>query len=118
MKFCKENEYNSIEYKRHISHLSKDKLERYATQMNYRLFNGKGNAIYLIGVDDNGEIIGLSYKKLLESIRNLMSICKEINSTYKKIIIISNCNNFFSIVKIYSQNRVYTEPKYICFDYT
>jgi GTPase len=117
MKFCKENEYNSIEYKRHISFLTKDKLERYATQMNYRLFNGKGNAIYLIGIDDNGEIVGLSYKKLLESIRNLISICKIIDATYKKIIIISNHNNFFSIVKIHSQKKEYTEPKYICFDY-
>ena len=52
-----EKEEGNKEYKRYLKckkNYEKEFIEKRASQMLYRLIEGKGKAIYLLGVDDNG----------------------------------------------------------------
>ncbi|MEE8168176.1 MAG: GTP-binding protein [Candidatus Hydrothermarchaeales archaeon] len=65
------------EYLRRKIHLEKDRKQGLASQMKYRVLNGRGRAIYLVGVSDGGEIKGLPRGKFDETIDVLGSIAKE-----------------------------------------
>ncbi len=56
----KEQESGPIEYKLLIRPLSEQRMERLASQMQYRLNEGNGEAIYEIGVEDNNVDSGKS----------------------------------------------------------
>lgn len=75
----KENGY--IEYKRTLIGCNNIKIEKYATQMKWRISENIKNhyAIYYIGIDDNGEIIGL--KDIDENIRIFINITKLIKAS-------------------------------------
>jgi len=116
MKFPKENEYDNVEYKLHIRECSSFKIEKYATQMNYRLYNGKGVAFYLIGIQDNGNIIGMNYNALYKSILNLLRICGRIGAHHQKILIIKVSKKYFGLVKIIGDVKNYTFSDFISFN--
>ena len=66
--------------------MNKEKFERYITQMNSRLFFGKGKCNYLIGVSDNGNIKGLKSWEILISLFHLLSIISQLEKVYCKNI--------------------------------
>ena len=72
-----ENFYGMIEYKRYIIPSSKERYIQYETQLLWRLAEGKGEAIYYIGVDDNGTIHNINDKQYKLSIKNLKSLCRK-----------------------------------------
>jgi GTPase len=82
-----ESEQGNKEYKRHLQHDNeaynktiKFKNKR-ATQMKYRLVQGRGKAVYMIGVEDNGNCWGISQNKLLKSLDTLKTIASYINAS-------------------------------------
>ena len=86
-----ESEQGNKEYTRHLQHNNeaynstiKFKNKR-ATQMKYRLVQGKGKAIYMIGVEDNGNCWGISQQELLNSLDTLKTIASYINATIRSI---------------------------------
>ena len=84
----KKGERRNIEFKESLKkdyHLQKDRKQRLASQMKYRMERGSGEAVYFIGVDDDGNLLGLSDKKMEESLFVLKSISEEINSTILKV---------------------------------
>ena len=95
-----EVEKKNIEYKWRLINLTNDRIVKLATQMNWRLNEGKihfgtEEALYIIGVHDDGEIGGLNNTELTESLQNLNKIitkaqseivCQEIIPTKKGII--------------------------------
>jgi len=91
----KERYYGNMEYKLKFIHMSECKIKKYATQMKFRLIEGNGEAVYLIGVQDNGQIVGLDDDTIIESKKYLFQIAKEINS------IISN----FVTLRVENSNR-------------
>ena len=98
----KELEYGNIEYKLHLKNISQEKIIRYSTQMNFRLNEGNGTAYYIIGIKDNGCIVGLTNEILNDSINNLKKIA---NNLYPLDInydnyIIKGKNLYFTIVKL------------------
>jgi len=103
--FPPEIEEGNIEYKRQIHNLSNEKIIKFKTQMLWRMKEGKINsgmeeAIYHIGIEDDGSISGVSIESVNESLSNLHKIgqlCKtEIFSTQ-----IHHTNNgVIAIVKI------------------
>ena len=117
-KFKKEVETDSNEYKQHMYSLCEYKFQRYSTQMNNRLFIGKGKCKYFIGLTDNGDIIGfktimdllLNLSTLLMLIKNLSVYCKNI-----KIIYFENTETYILIVDVISYKSLYTSPKFITF---
>lgn len=50
------------------------RIEHLITQMKWRLKEGEGEAIYAIGVEDNGVISGLKKEELESSLETLRSM--------------------------------------------
>lgn len=83
MKFEPENDDGFIEYKRTLINRSVLKIEQYATQMRWRITQNLKDqiAIYYIGVDDDGTIVGLNNNDIIESIANIILITKSIGAS-------------------------------------
>lgn len=81
----KENDDGNIEYKKLLTNLDNDTLNRRITQMKYRLYEGNGEAFYFIGVGDDGSVIGITEDEYKESISNLEIIAEKNNSSVIKI---------------------------------
>lgn len=98
-----ENEYNqlecekddgNIEYKRQLIDLDNDKINKRSTQMKYRVYEGLGEALYYIGVEDDGSISELNEDEYNKSIKNLELIANKINCQVIKIYETQKNNNF------------------------
>lgn len=84
----KKGERKNIEFKESLKkdyHLQKDRKQRLASQMKYRMERGNDEAIYFVGVDDDGNLVGLDEDKLEESLFVLKNIAEEINSIILKV---------------------------------
>jgi len=80
MNYPKESEDGKIEYKLILNNRDEDRLQELASQMKYRLEEGGGEAFYIIGVSDNGEVLGLSESELDKSLEILSKIASIINA--------------------------------------
>lgn len=65
-----ETEEGNVEYKRCIINLDDSRLEQLATQMNWRLLEGDNEAIYYLGINDNGTLYNMSKKEKKETFDN------------------------------------------------
>jgi len=89
----KEFYYGCREYKRHIidetdypANVNKDAVRRKfinkkATQMLFRLNEGAGRALYLIGVEDNGIASGIRWNEVLATLVNFICMTDIINGS-------------------------------------
>ncbi len=81
----RENKF--IEFKEVLSpdvHLREDKKQHLATQMKYRLDIGKGKAVYIVGVTDDGHSKGLTDFELEQTMNVLRVIARENNAAITK----------------------------------
>ena len=85
----KEKDDGNIEYKRELINLDEDTINRRVTQMKYRIYEGLGEALYFIGVTDDGKLLGLNEYEYDQSVKNLELIASKIDCTVLKI---SECN--------------------------
>ena len=90
LKFEPEVDEGSVEYKRTLANCTKNKIEKYASQMIWRINENfhKQCATYFIGVDDNGAIIGLSNDDIIACVTCFVSITKSIEASISAIHII------------------------------
>lgn len=72
----RENDEGNREYKWKL--VNYGKIHRIATQIHYRLFEGDGKAIYLIGVSDHGKALGIDADTLTSSITYLYNACTQL----------------------------------------
>ena len=79
-KMDREKEEGNVEYKLKIINPNEDRIERLATQMRYRLREGGGEAIYEIGVSDDGQLIGLNEYELKESLKWINEAARKIGA--------------------------------------
>lgn len=93
-KLEKEKDDGNIEYKRELINLDNDKINKRMTQMKYRVYEGLGEALYFIGVEDNGTLLGLNKEEYKESIINLELIANKINCIVIKIYEILKNDNY------------------------
>ena len=93
-----EKEEGNKEYKRFLkckkTH-ENEFIEKRASQMLYRLVEGEGKAVYLLGVDDNGKIYSLDNKVIEETIKYLKLITEKIDASIKVVRIYKN--NVFTV---------------------
>ena len=83
----KESEYGNIEYKLKLCKDNPKRIEELTSQMAFRINEGNGECIYILGVSDDGALIGLSEEEYKFS----FSILKKIADNNKSNIIeISN----------------------------
>lgn len=87
----KELKQKKIEYK---------KLQKRSTQMLFRINEGKGKAIYIIGIDDNGKNIGISMNNIYESILYLELMSLEINATINTYRIYQGSKGFILTARV------------------
>ena len=84
-KYPPEKEEGKVEYKLMLRSVSQARLEKLASQMKYRLSEGGGEAIYVLGVSDDGEPIGLSEEELSETLLVLREVARRIGAKTKVI---------------------------------
>ena len=95
--------YGNKEYKINLNYYSKNIsniLQKKASQMLFRLIEGDGKAIYLIGVEDNGTAIGISITDLIISLKHLIKISNIINSKIYKINIYKGTDGFIASIRL------------------
>jgi GTPase len=92
-----ERETGNKEYKRRLVHMKKHKrfraeefYEKRASQMLYRLLEGKGKAIYMIGIEDNGDLYPLKQKELDITLESMTKITEIIRTKIISIRIYGN----------------------------
>ncbi|EUB64375.1 GTP-binding protein 2 [Echinococcus granulosus] len=73
-----EPEDGNIEYKLKLISPTPDRLEHLVTQMKWRLNEGGGQAIYRLGVDDNGAVTGLTAKEMSASLLTLYKMSQRL----------------------------------------
>ncbi|XP_062852038.1 GTP-binding protein 2 isoform X1 [Trichomycterus rosablanca] len=75
-----EVEEGNIEYKLKLVNPTQYRFEHLATQMKWRLQEGRGEAVYQIGVEDNGLLVGLSEADLRASLRTLHRMAEKVGA--------------------------------------
>lgn len=81
-------ENKNIEFKEKLLstiHLKDDRKQQLASQMKFRLENGRGKAVYIIGADDKGNSKGLTELEFEETLNVLKIITLENNAEITKI---------------------------------
>ena len=75
-----EREDGNHEYKRQLLGVSADRFEELVTQLKWRCFaEGDGEALYELGVDDDGEAIGLDDASFAESLATLTKMADAVD---------------------------------------
>ncbi|XP_001599526.2 GTP-binding protein 2 [Nasonia vitripennis] len=76
-----EPEQGNVEYKLKLINPSSQRFEHLVTQMKWRLQEGHGEAIYQIGVEDNGKLAGLSRDDMKASLKTLRDMAARLGAT-------------------------------------
>lgn len=76
-----EAEEGNIEYKLKLVNPSASRFEHLVTQMKWRLREGQGEAIYEIGVEDNGLLVGLTEDELQASLETVQRMADRLDAT-------------------------------------
>lgn len=103
----KEIEEGNREYKKSLnfefykSNRLNNILDKKATQMLFRLNEGKGKAIYILGIDDNGQCKGITFLELIKSIYFFNKIIKKVDGKYKTIRIYKAVVGYIATIRIY-----------------
>ena len=99
--FEPEQFYGNIEYKLYIG---SKKNERIFSQFLFRMREGNGKAIYIIGITDKGNLHIKDVKLIYQSIRNFLNIVE--NYAHFKIRLFT-CNSYvYSIISLYNYEIV------------
>lgn len=101
-----EKYYGNREYKRFLifndkHENNKIKLNKRSTQLLFRLNEGDGKALYIIGLEDNGIVYGIQENILIKSIENIIKMTKIINVNIKNINIYNGINGYISSIRIF-----------------
>lgn len=75
-----EAEEGNIEYKLKLINPTQYRFEHLATQMKWRLQEGRGEAVYQIGVEDNGMLVGLSDEDMRASLKTLHRMAEKVGA--------------------------------------
>ena len=103
----KENDEGNKEYKRHLKTCNNNITDFYnkrASQMKYRLYEGNGKAVYMLGVEDNGSVIGLSLDDMATTIINIKEIAKIIGANIRNIRIYDGDDGLIATVRLHKED--------------
>ena len=82
-KYHIEYDYGNIEYKLKLCDVNVQRIQELTSQMNYRLREGSGECYYEIGVEDNGNALGISKKELEISLSVINTIANNLGCKTK-----------------------------------
>jgi len=100
--------YGNKEYKIKLNYYNKIGLQKKASQMLFRLIEGDGKAIYLLGVEDNGIARGININELLISLKLMLKISNIINSSISKINIYKGTEGYIASLRLFKniENKI------------
>jgi GTPase len=106
----------NIEYKRSLKDLDKNRLEEYITQMIWRVGEGKGEAIYYLGVENDGTFYNWSELEKKQSLKTLKIITVKANLKIAKLekinyIINNNEKNYYLRIVIRETQKILPEKR-------
>jgi GTPase len=78
--YKKERYYGNTEYKLMLMNITPDRLDHLVTQMKFRLREGHGECYYIIGVEDNGNALGIGEEELKTSLETLSIMSQRIDA--------------------------------------
>lgn len=111
----KECDYGNREYKLKLINCNADKIIKRSTQMLYRIYEGCGKAVYLIGIDDYGNIIGLTYNELMISLNNFIKVLNKSKCNIKKLVVYKIDNKYIMVIRIFKNLESNNINDLICF---
>ncbi len=99
-----ENEEGNKEYKwnlipSYFTNINK-KCNKLASQMKYRLWEGDGKAVYLLGVTDDGKSVGLTEIDLYKSLTVLINAANKIKTNVDAIRLYNRGNDYIATVRL------------------
>ena len=106
-----EKDDGNIEYKRELLNLDNDTINKRMTQMKYRLYEGNGEALYFIGVKDDGTLVGLNKNEYDESVSNLYIIANKIDCLIIKLCEYNKNDYYIGEFLIRENTKDYIEIK-------
>ena len=77
-KYQKEDDYGNVEYKLKLCDVTKLRYEELKSGMNFRLHEGYGECFYEIGVEDNGNDLGITLEELTQTVSLLNLIANDL----------------------------------------
>ncbi|KAK7205452.1 hypothetical protein BZA70DRAFT_158920 [Myxozyma melibiosi] len=80
--------HGAIEYKLHMVNPSPSRLAQLTTQLQWRLTQGQGQAIYEIGVSDDGTLVGLLDPEIYASLHTLKRMAGAVEAWFKVVRVI------------------------------
>ncbi len=92
--------YNLLDQSVYREKREKKKKEKIASQMLYRLLEGNGKAIYILGIEDDGNNKGTKLKELFDSIHFFIDASKIINAKIKSIKIYNGLEGYICTIRI------------------
>tara|TARA_Y100000385_G_C12785499_1_gene505329 strand:- start:298 stop:642 length:345 start_codon:yes stop_codon:yes gene_type:complete len=98
--FYREPDKGNLEYKVHLRNFSYLKFQKYSTQLKYRILEGEGEAIYIIGITDKGYVNGITNEEIYNTINKFSYICENVNCKIKLIMKCNYLNKLFLIIKV------------------
>lgn len=104
--FDSELYYGNIEYKALIHFSNNNKIERFITQLLFRIREGNGKAIYIIGITDSGYLFINNLKLLFYSLYNFETkILLKLNNIKKNHRIFQYKNYIYCIYTLIDINN-------------
>ena len=91
----------SLNYTNYKKQIFTNIVNKKATQLLYRLNEGGGETIYIIGINDNGTTIGILLDDLIKSCTFLDKLCKINNAIFNRILIYRGSYGFIATIRIY-----------------
>jgi GTPase len=85
-----------------------DKTNKRASQLKYRLEEGMGRALYIIGINDDGTVNGIDIETLLQSLTFLFNMSEIIKVKIKKIRIYkgNDTGKYVATIRIENPNYI------------
>jgi GTPase len=108
-----EVEEGNIEYKRYLINLEPSRIEQLTTQMLWRLSEGDGEAIYYLGIEDDGKPYKMTDDMKRESFKNLNQMIEKSNAEITKIDTIKNDDIVYFKITINKKEIILPEIRVI-----
>ena len=86
---------------RHYRPLTFDNyIQKKSTQLLYRLIEGNGKAIYILGITDSGKIRGMTQEEMNITIKNIELMAQEIKADIKATRVYNGGRGFVCTVRL------------------
>jgi len=109
-----EIEEGNIEYKRFLKN-DKNRIEEYTSQLKWRVKEGQGEAIYYLGIEDDGSFYNWNDKEKNQTIQVIKKMVNNANLRIAKIekiyYNIDTTKNYYFKAVIREKERIYPEKR-------